>query len=126
MHASGKLILRLCGGVCNKQRRWKVRVVVELDPGFCFMVNKPHECPDVPQLLKRFFLAPYTDPDAVAMNFFRLVALLQCVQVSASCAPPSCLLSLPSPPCYNQSERRRYKYVGLPFFYRPVVYRPNR
>lgn len=53
-------------------------------------------------------------------------ALLQCVQVSASCAPPSCLLSLPSPPCYNQSERRRYKYVGLPFFYRPVVYRPNR
>ena len=75
MHASGKLILRLCGGVCNKQRRWKVRVVVELDPGFCFMVNKPHECPDVPQLLKRFFLAPYTDPDAVAMNFFRLVAV---------------------------------------------------
>lgn len=58
MHASGKLILRLCGGVCNKQRRRKVRVVVELDPGFCFMVNKPHECPDVPQLLKRFFLAP--------------------------------------------------------------------
>ena len=76
MHASGKLILRLCGGVCNKQRRWKVRVVVELDPGFCFMVNKPHECPDVPQLLKRFFLAPYTDPDAVAMNFFRLVAVM--------------------------------------------------
>ena len=36
MHASGKLILRLCGGVCNKQRRRKVRVVVELDPGFCF------------------------------------------------------------------------------------------
>ena len=75
MHASGKLILRLCGGVCNKQRRRKVRVVVELDPGFCFMVNKPHECPDVPQLLKRFFLAPYTDPDAVATNFFRLVAV---------------------------------------------------
>ena len=76
MHASGKLILRLCGGVCNKQRRRKVRVVVELDPGFCFMVNKPHECPDVPQLLKRFFLAPYTDPDAVATNFFRLVAVM--------------------------------------------------
>nr|DAQ37766.1 MAG TPA: Serine/Threonine Kinase [Caudoviricetes sp.] len=98
MRPSGELILHLSGGIGDKQCRREARVVVELDPGFCFVVNKPHERPDFSQLLKCFFLAPHADSYTVAMDFFRLVAVvfqhfvhvdfIKCFFVDHTSSPP--------------------------------------